>query len=572
MLDKHLIAQTMPMAREENVIRWKSYRVTVLQDRLFRVERSENQRFRDSATQAVWFRNMEKQAFSITLGETEARIKTPCCELVLYGERENCEIVLDGRSIKLDNSENLLGTYRTLDLCNGNRYYKKRDEEAFTPVELSMGVCSRNGIAVIDDSMALTLGEDGEVKPECADGTDEYVFAYGNDYRSAVQALYLITGSAPLIPRFALGNWWSRYHDYTQDGYMRLLQRFEDKDIPLTVATVDMDWHWTTRTLDAAKHITELGRDTPYYGGRDGWTGYSWDTNLFPDHKAFLEELKKKNLKITLNLHPADGVRWWEDPYDAMARAMGRDASALEKIPFDITDTKFINAYFSVLHKPMEYEGVDFWWIDWQQGTKTAMQGLDPLWMLNHYHYLDNAKESSTPLILSRYCGYGAHRYPLGFSGDTFVTWDTLEYLPYFTATATNVGYTWWSHDIGGHLRGERNNELYVRHVQFGVFSPINRLHCSDEMTATKEPWTYKNGTGKVAEEFLRFRHKLIPYLYTASMKTHTEGRALIEPLYYEWNEPKAYEYNQEYLFGGQLLVAPVTTKCSIEGYSRTRV
>ncbi|MBQ8374034.1 MAG: alpha-xylosidase [Clostridia bacterium] len=576
MLEKHLIAQTFPLAKKENIVRWKNYRVTVLQDRLFRVEQSENKCFRDEATQSVWFRNMENQAFTVEIRGDELLIKTERCSLILREERTECEIEFtDGKRVKADNRENLLGTYRTLDLCNGGRFYENWEDNAkehpYTPVDLCMGVCAKNGVAVLDDSLSLTLGADGEIKPERADGTDEYVFAYGNDYRDAVKALYLITGKTPIVPRFALGNWWSRYHAYTQDEYMTLVQRFEDREIPLTVATVDMDWHWTTRTLEEAKQITALGRNTPYYGGKSGWTGYSWDTNLFPDHKAFLHDLQKKNLKITLNLHPADGVRWWEDQYEDMANAMGRDAASLEKIPFDMTNTDFINAYFSVLHKPMEKEGVNFWWMDWQQGTTSAMDGLDPLWMLNHYHYLDNAKENATPLLLSRYSGIGSHRYPLGFSGDTFVSFDTLAYLPYFTATASNVGYTWWSHDIGGHLRGEKNDELYVRFVQLGVFSPINRLHCSDEQTATKEPWFYQNGAGKIAEEFLRLRHQLIPYLYTASVKTHEEGRALIEPLYYEWKQPKAYEYGQEYLFGDQLLVVPVTVKRSENGYARSK-
>ena len=156
-----------------------------------------------------------------------------------------------------------------------------------------------------------------------------------------------------------------------------------------------------------------------------------------------MQKIKEKNLKITLNLHPADGIRFWEQQYADMATAVGIDPTEGKYVPFDIANEDFVNAYFKILHKPYEADGVAFWWIDWQQGTNSKMEGLDPLWALNHYHYLDNALNHSTPLILSRYCGVGSHRYPLGFSGDTFITWDTLEYLPEFTATASNVGYTW---------------------------------------------------------------------------------------------------------------------------------
>jgi alpha-glucosidase (family GH31 glycosyl hydrolase) len=174
-------------------------------------------------------------------------------------------------------------------------------------------------------------------------------------------------------------------------------------------------------------------------------------------------------------------------------------------------------------------------------------------------------------MILSRYAGVGSHRYPVGFSGDTEITWRTLAYLPYFTATATNVGYTWWSHDIGGHNFGEKSNELFTRHVQFGVFSPITRLHCTSSEVLTKEPWAY-GAAGSVVEEFLRFRHKLVPYLYNANYLNCVEGTALIEPLYYEWNEYAAYNYKEEYRFGSELLVAPVTQKAYPDGYARVRV
>lgn len=117
---------------------------------------------------------------------------------------------------------------------------------------------------------------------------------------------------------------------------------------------------------------------------------------------------------------------------------------------------------------------------------------------------------------------------------------------------------------------GEKSDELYLRHLQYGVFSPINRLHCACFDTMTKEPWMY-GLEGETAVQFLRLRHALIPYLYTASYQTAKYGKALTEPLYYQWNTPQAYAYRQEYLFGSQLLVAPVVEKCQEDGYARVR-
>lgn len=572
-LSQHLVAKTSPKANEENIVRWKDYRVTILQDQLFRLEKNAAENYRDEATQAVWFRDMEKQNFTVRLSDDGAVIQTAACTLEIREKREDCRIVLgNGKPQKIGNNGNLKGTYRTLDACNGNIHRSYATGEK-TKIELGLGVCSKTGVAVYSDENSLTLGADGEVKPQRGEGTDEYIFAYGNDYRSAVKALYLITGATPLVPRYALGNWWSRYHEYTQEEYLRLLNRFDEHDVPLTVATIDMDWHWSHK-IEEEKGIAASGKDTEKHIGKNhhavlGWTGYSWNTRLFPNPKEFLQDIKERNLKITLNLHPADGVRYWEDCYEEMAKAMGRDATTEEQIAFDIASSQFINAYFSVLHKPHEKDGVDFWWIDWQQGKNSKMEGLDPLWALNHYHYYDNAVNHSAPLILSRYAGVGAHRYPLGFSGDTDISWETLRYLPYFTLTASNIGYTWWSHDIGGHHAGEKDGDLYVRHVQFGVFSPINRLHCTNWETLNKEPWLFENGAGQIAMEWMRLRHKMIPYLYTASYATHKEGNALIEPLYYYWNFPEAYAYKNEYVFAGELLVASATQKRRADGYTR---
>ena len=584
MLQKHLIVKTMGKAKAENILFWKDYRVTVLSPCLFRLEKSEAGVFRDEATQAIWYRDMPMQKFTVKEKGETCMIRTGKCSLILHKDRGQVCVEIKKQLILLDNQGNLLGTYRTLDNCNGNVYFRRwvESDEPYE-IQLCKGVCSRTGVAVLDDSASLTLGKDGQVKNVRADGSDEYIFAYGEDYLGAVQALYDLTGRPPIVPRYALGNWWSRYHVYTDKEYLCVLNRFEERDVPLTVATVDMDWHYS-EGVDEAFSITEQGKNSKEYVGECavnfGWTGYTWNPQLFPDYKAFLRTLKEKNVKVTLNLHPSDGVRFWEKAYIKMAKALGVDASLKEQIPFDFSYDKFINAYFSILHRPHEKDGVDFWWIDWQQPniawhdtqqTELSEEKYDPLWALNHYHYLDNADNRQTPLILSRYAGVGSHRYPIGFSGDTEITWNTLAYLPYFTATASNIGYTWWSHDIGGHNFGEKSNELYVRHLQYGVFSPINRLHSTCDETMTKEPWFYGNGAGLIAEQFLRLRHRLIPYLYTAAYQTHTFGEPLVQPLYYRWKEESAYNYKAQYLFGSQLMVAPVTGKAENDGYARVR-
>ena len=555
MLHSHLIAKTNPVAIPENTVIWNDIRVTVLGEGLFRIEKDADKVFCDSATQSIWFRNMPLVKFEKEIKNDSLVIKTARAALCVKEDVKESTVALDGKTVKVVDIKNLPGAYRTLDNCDGDFYTAYGTQYT---IKLDDGIVSADGVGMHDDTKSLILTKEGRIALRDDDELDIYIFAHGSDYRGAIRDLFMISGKVPIIPRYAFGNWWSRFFAYTEKSYLHVVDKLADRDIPITVATVDMDWHWYL-DVDEVKQISAQGKNDEFHGGTNGWTGYSWNTNLFPDYKAFLKKLEKRNLKTTLNLHPADGVRFYEDMYEDMAKAMGIDPKTEQKIPFDITSDDFINAYFDVLHKPYEKDGVEFWWIDWQQGTKTSIPGLDPLWSLNHYHTLDNAV-NHRPLILSRYNGIGSHRYPLGFSGDTYITWKSLEYIPYFTAMGTNAGYTWWSHDIGGHMDGYKDDELYARYVQFGVFSPINRLHCANPRIMTKEPMIYMNGTGLVAEEFLRLRHRMIPFLYSASYDTRESGQALIEPMYYLCPEEKdAYECPAQYLFGNQMIVAPIT-------------
>ncbi len=543
-LNKQLLAHTDAKAKDENIILSKNVRVSVLTPKMLRVEYSTDGKFTDLPSQSIWYRNFGKVQFT---SDTKIDILTVKTDFAEY--QINCHtgsfkgVVINGKKCTYSSSNNLKGTTRTLD-------------QTYGPKELDDGILSTDGVSVYDDSKTLLLNEDGMLSSREKGTTDYYVFTYGNDYVAGINEFYKITGAPPLVPRYVLGNWWSRYRAYTQKEYMDLMYEFKDRNIPLTVATVDMDWHW----VDLKKQFNRKFKSSNILSS--GWTGYSWNTELFPDYKGFLQDLQNMGLKVTLNLHPADGVRCFEDMYEDMAKAMDIDPKSEQTVGFDLTDKKFINAYFDILHHPYENQGVDFWWIDWQQGTKSKKAGLDPLWLLNHYHYLDTDREERRPMILSRYAGIGSHRYPLGFSGDTAINWSVLNFQPYFTANAANCGYTWWSHDIGGHMMGEHDDELYIRWLQMAVFLPILRLHSTSFDFLGKEPWNFSWEAETLGTECMRLRHKMIPYIYAMNYRTFKEGRALCEPLYYTYPDKKeSFNYGNEYFYGSELLVCPVTTK-----------
>lgn len=532
MLKTSLVVHTNAKADDSQIYVDGDLRITYITSRLLRVEIGE---FTDLASYAVWNRKFPAGDMKITKNGAICKAETEDIILTLKNKKPYSVYFKENAQTELfSKQKNLKGTYRTLDNTVGK-------------IPLEDGFITEKGLYLFEDQTVL-LDKNGMFAPRTGASKDYYVFAYGRNYRDTIKAFYSISSPTPLIPRFALGVWWSRYHAYTQQEYLSLMDRFEKEGIPLTVATVDMDWHWVDIKKQFGKKLS-------------GWTGYSWDTNLFPDYKEFLKQLKEKNLHITLNLHPADGVRSFEDMYEDMARANGIDPSTEKPVKFRCGSDTFWNSYFDILHKPYEKDGVDFWWIDWQQGKSSEVKGLDPLTALNHYHYLDNAENGDIPLILSRYGGVGSHRYPLGFSGDTAISWRVLAFQPYFTANAANAAYGWWSHDIGGHHQGYRDDELYLRWIQFGAFSPILRLHSTAIELLGKEPWKYRQDVYKSAKEWLNFRHKLIPYIFSMNHRCHRDGIALCEPMYYSYpNDKNAYNVANQYMFGSELMVCPITS------------
>jgi len=242
-----------------------------------------------------------------------------------------------------------------------------------------------------------------------------------------------------------------------------------------------------------------------------------------------------------------------------MAQAMGIDPATQKYVPFDITNKKFATNYMNLLHHPLEKQGIDFWWLDWQQEMKTNLATVNPTWWLNYVHFTDQEREGKRPLIFHRWGGLGNHRYEIGFSGDTVSVWESLAFQPYFTATAANVAYSYWSHDIGGHMPGAVAPELYTRWIQFGIFSPILRTHTTKNPDAERRIWAYPEPYYSAMKSAYQLRYAMQPYLYTEARRTYDTGVAFVHPLYYDYPETnEAYTHREEYKFGDSIIVSPI--------------
>jgi alpha-glucosidase (family GH31 glycosyl hydrolase) len=486
-------------------------------------------------------------------------VSTPGADNRFTPDNLSISLIMDGKPVVwhpgLADPENLFGTTRTLDGARGSN----------TRESIEPGLISRAGWALVDDSTRPLFDsadfsfKEGEKSPwpwamerPAGERQDWYFFGYGQDYHKALGDFVHVVGRIPLPPRFAFGAWWSRYWDYSDQEFDELVRGFRENDTPLDVLVIDMDWHLSDQQLKAEGQVDQSGEEL-------GWTGYTWNKQLFPSPEQFLAKMHSEGLKTTLNLHPASGVQPWEQAYPAMATAMGIDPATRKYVPFDITDKRFATNYMSILHHPLEKQGIDFWWLDWQQQLPTKMAGVTPTWWLNYVHFTDQQREGKRPLLFGRWGGLGNHRYPIGFSGDTVSVWDSLAFQPWFTATAANVGYAYWSHDIGGHMPGIVEPELYTRWVQFGAFSPILRTHTTKNPESERRPWAYPEPYSSVLRSTFQLRYALQPYIYTEARRTYDTGVAFLRPLYYDWpRDDAAYSSKGEYIFGDQMLASPV--------------
>ena len=571
-----------PVADPKAIVTLGHARFTVLTPQLIRIEWAADSVFEDHASFVFINRRLPVPRFTKTLlgmnASQQLTLKTDALTLTYAPTGDgrfspaNLAITLTvgGQPViwhpGMADPANLQGTTRTLDGALGGK----------TREPIGEGLVSRSGWALVDDSTRPLFDSadfrflQGDKSPwpwvierPAGDRQDWYFFGYGHDYRKALGDYVQVAGRIPLPPRFAFGAWWSRYWAYSDQELDELARGFRQHSTPLDVLVIDMDWHINNEQLKAMGETDQSDAAARALGVNHslGWSGYTWNKLLFPDPDEFLNKIHADGLKATLNLHPASGIQPWEAAYPAMARAMGIDPATKKYVPFDPTNKKWATNYFNLVLHPLEKQGIDFWWLDWQQEPDTKLPGVNNTWWLNYLHFTDQQREGKRPLLFHRWGGLGNHRYQIGFSGDTISVWDSLAFQPWFTATAANVGYAYWSHDIGGHMPGAVDPEIYTRWVQFGAFSPILRTHTTKNPDSERRIWAYPEPYSSILRNTFQLRYALEPYLYTEARRTYDTGIAFLRPLYYDWPEAdEAYTSKNEYLFGDQVLVAPVVT------------
>ena len=519
------------------VFRGQYYRITILSERLIRFEYDLEGKFMDEPTEFAINRNFSVPEMKVQQDDKYLEIVTKYFAMLYVKEKpfigpkyapdSNLKVILKNTDkiwyFNHPEARNFKGSAVSLD-------------DDSTKAKLHKGLYSTDGFASIDDSHNLVIDKEGFLVHPKNKRIDTYLFIYRRDFGLCLKDYFELTGKPYLIPRYALGIWWNRDKIYSFEDTKNLVKAFNRYGIPLSILLLGEFWH-----IKDAKDYNKFK------------TGYTFNKNLFPSPTLFTSYMHEHGVRVGLNIDPCEGIFTHEDKYSEVSGLIGLQKE--QTIPFAMFDKLFVEIYMDRLIKSLSNFGVDFYWIDYKG------RDFDSLKALNYYHMKENEGNSEKrSMVLSRNSLVAAHRYPVHYSGETTVSWKTLNYLPEFNASASNIGLSWWSHDVGGFKDGIEESELYIRNVQFATFSPIFRFSAKRGIYYKRAPWLWDVKTFNIVREYCNLRHRLIPYLYSEGYKYSNNGLPLVQPLYYYY--PEMYDeptYKNEYYFGTELFVAPIT-------------
>lgn len=518
------------VSNEAAVIRSNSYRITVLSDRLIRLEYSSNGVFNNYETTIV--KNRKFEVVDYTKQEDNNILKIDTHYFTLTYVKNSS---FSGRTITAKSkSSGEEWYYGQKEVKNFNSTSMSLDNTTKMP-ELEKGLFSLNGIVTIDDSNSLCFDENRNIVKldKGKDYVDLYLFIYDKDFALCLKDYFTLTGYPKMIPRYALGNWWSKECNYKDYEVLEKINKFKMHGIPLSVFLLDNGWSKTDNKYPNIK------------------SGFSFNSELYSNPIDFIQKVHEQEVKIGLKINPQMGIYPFENNFQYVSQYLPINKDGY--VDFSPYDIKNIDVFLKVLVHPLESLGVDFFWNDYYDNDKNKM------YLMNYYMNLDMLRNNNRGIILSRNSTYDAHLFNVLYSGRNVIDWNTLKILPFYTLNSANIGVCFWSHDIAGSTGGIEDNDFYLRSIQYGVFSPILRFNTVKGLYFKREPWKWDVVTNSIASDYLKLRHRLIPYIYSECYEYHKNGKLLIQPFYYY--NLKFYDdenYSNQYYFGSSFMISPI--------------
>ncbi|RAJ18182.1 TIM-barrel domain-containing protein [Olleya aquimaris] len=400
---------------------------------------------------------------------------------------------------------------------------------------------------------------DNTITYETLSGRKTYQIVVGESWLDLTKNYTKLTGRQPMPPRWALGNFSSRFGYHSQKEVEATVQKFRDEEIPLDAIIIDI--FWFGKTIQGTMGNLEFYRDS------------------FPNPKQMIKGLKDNNVKTVLVTEPfvlTTSKRWDE--------AVKADVLAKDSIgnpytfDFYFGNTGLIDIYnpkgkqwFQNIYKDLADIGVSGVWGDLGEpevhpkGLLHATGTADEVHNIYGHHWAELVQDMYTqhfpntrPFILMRAGSSGSQRFGMiPWSGDVNRTWGGLQSQPEIALQMGLQGLAYMHSDLGGFAGNNLDDELYARWLQYGVFQPIYRPHAQEDVPA--EP-VYRSDKAKaLAKQAIELRYQLLPYNYNLVFENNQTGAPLMRPLFFdEENNAKLQTVASTYLWGKDFLVTPI--------------
>ncbi|MEM7762987.1 MAG: TIM-barrel domain-containing protein [Pseudomonadota bacterium] len=475
----------------------------------------------------------------------------------------------DGEKI-LGGGERVLGMDRRgerMPLYNRAHYgYNGASSQMYYSLPAVMS--DRNYALVFDNSArgALDIGHTRKdiLGFEASAGRTAYLISAGTSMPSLVESLTAAVGRQPLPPRWAFGNFASRFGYHSEAETRAVVERFRQQSIPLDAVVLDLYW---------------FGPDIIGHMGR-----LDWDRNAFPDPERMLRDFAQDGIKTVLISEPfilTSSTRW-DEAQEAGILARSIDGGA-RLFDFYFGNTGLVDVFADParrwlwnIYRDLHDQGVAGIWGDLgepevhpadtlhtisdsdQQATADEVHNVyGHEWARLVYENHRRDYPTERPFIMMRSGFIGTQRYGIiPWTGDVERSWSGLQTQTELSLQMGLFGLGYIHSDLGGFAGGDSfDRELYTRWLQMGTYQPVFRPHAQEHIAP--EPIFHDRRTRKLAKAAIDQRYRLLPYLQTLAFENTITGLPFVRPLMFD--DPALFDHTASYLFGNAFHVTPIT-------------
>jgi alpha-glucosidase len=527
---------------------------------------------------------IQKSPLLVTFADTEGR--------VLLADEPTLPMAWDGQRVhiwkKMPADENYYGLgdkpgpmnrrNRAFTMWNTDAFgWSESTDPIYKAIPFFLGLSKGTAYGVFCDNAYRSSFDFGKESPDyfsfgAEGGEINYYFFTGPEPKKVIEKYTSLVGRAPLPPRWSLGYQQCRYSYYPEARVREITRLLREKKIPADVIYLDIDY-------------------------QEGYAPFTINRKDFPHFEQMIADLRTQGFHTILitDLHIKKNPNHGYAPYDSGVKndvfVKNPDGSVFigavwpgDSVFPDFTLTR-VRDWWGGLYKDFVGMGVAGFWNDmnepsvFQRADKTmpldTVHRLDDGTSLDHravhniygmqnaratYEGLRKLQADERPFVLTRAAYPGAQRYAATWTGDNTAVWNHISMSTPMLLSMGISGYPLVGDDIGG-FNGSPPADLLTRWYELGVFNPIYRDHAA-KGTADHEPWASGPEHEAIRRRYIELRYKLLPYIYTNVEETTRTGLPLMRPLFLEYPQVAgSYDNNRDFLFGHDLLVAPVVTE-----------